>query len=516
MTANRRIFLNIVATYGRSLYAFACGLVTARWVLLSLGEVDFGLLGVVGSMTAFVAFLNSLMASSVGRFYAYSYGVSRKSGGKEGLEDCRRWFSIAVAIHTLVPVALMLAGYPAGEWAVRHYLTIPPERIEACVWVWRFACVSCFAGMVSVPFSAMYTAKQEIAELTIYGFCTTTLNVLFLGYMITHPGVWIVKLSAWQCFLAVTPAAIISYRAVKCYPECRFRRAYVRDRERIHQLLVYAGSRFLGAFSTMVTAQGTAILVNKCLGPSANAAASIGNTAATQANTFSGAISGSLWPAITNACGEGEFERMRRLSYGASKIAAAGVLVFSVPLALEIHEVMHLWLKKPPEGSAELCLAILAIIVIDKMSDGLWMPIFALGRIALYEIVIGGIGLFQIVSAWLMIKVGLGIVGVGVGRLLIKVPLVFIRLIFARNLAGIDMRVWTFGIFFPILAIALAGLASGCLPQLFLPPSPWRVVATTLCAECAILPGIAMVLFNREERAGVRKHVLQALARVGA
>ena len=236
MTANRRIFLNIVATYGRSLYAFACGLVTARWVLLSLGEVDFGLLGVVGSMTAFVAFLNSLMASSVGRFYAYSYGVSRKSGGKEGLEDCRRWFSLAVAIHTLVPVALMLAGYPAGEWAVRHYLTIPPERIGACVWVWRFACVSCFAGMVSVPFSAMYTAKQEIAELTIYGFCTTTLNVLFLGYMITHPGVWIVKLSAWQCFLAVTPAAIISYRAVKCYPECRFRRAYVRDRERIHQL----------------------------------------------------------------------------------------------------------------------------------------------------------------------------------------------------------------------------------------------------------------------------------------
>ncbi|MCQ2317263.1 MAG: hypothetical protein MJZ85_11400 [Bacteroidales bacterium] len=44
MTANRRIFWNVVATYGRSLYALACGLFTARWVLMTLGEVDFGLM----------------------------------------------------------------------------------------------------------------------------------------------------------------------------------------------------------------------------------------------------------------------------------------------------------------------------------------------------------------------------------------------------------------------------------------------------------------------------------------
>lgn len=48
MTANRRIFLNIVVTYGCSLYALVIGLFTARWVLMALGEVDFGLYGVVG------------------------------------------------------------------------------------------------------------------------------------------------------------------------------------------------------------------------------------------------------------------------------------------------------------------------------------------------------------------------------------------------------------------------------------------------------------------------------------
>ena len=42
MSPNRRIFLNIVATYGRSLYALVCGLVISRWVLAALGKGEFG------------------------------------------------------------------------------------------------------------------------------------------------------------------------------------------------------------------------------------------------------------------------------------------------------------------------------------------------------------------------------------------------------------------------------------------------------------------------------------------
>lgn len=51
MTANHRIALNIVATYGRSLYALAIGLFSSRWVLMSLEQTDLGLYGVVGGLT---------------------------------------------------------------------------------------------------------------------------------------------------------------------------------------------------------------------------------------------------------------------------------------------------------------------------------------------------------------------------------------------------------------------------------------------------------------------------------
>ena len=50
MSPNRRILLNIVATYGRSLYALVCGLFISRWVLAAVGKSEFGVCGVVGGM----------------------------------------------------------------------------------------------------------------------------------------------------------------------------------------------------------------------------------------------------------------------------------------------------------------------------------------------------------------------------------------------------------------------------------------------------------------------------------
>lgn len=38
MTATRRIIINVLATYGRSLLSMACGIFSSRWILMILGE----------------------------------------------------------------------------------------------------------------------------------------------------------------------------------------------------------------------------------------------------------------------------------------------------------------------------------------------------------------------------------------------------------------------------------------------------------------------------------------------
>ena len=501
MTQNRRIALNIVATYGRSLYALVIGLCCGRWTYLSLGKIDYGLLGVVGGLIGFVTFFNSLMSGSVSRFYAFSVGVAQKGGdGGVGLEDCRKWFSIAVMIHTVLPTVLMAVGYPIGEWAVRHYLTIPADRVEACVWVWRFTSLSCFIGMVSVPFAAMYNAKQEIAELTIYGFATTTLNAFFGYYMITHPGVWIVKFAAWTCTIAILPQLIICARAVIAYPECRFRFAYAKDWGSIGNLFTYSGSRFIVLLSQMIANNGIGVLVNKCLGPLRNAAMSVGGTVSGHCLTLSSSFSGAFSPAITNAAGAGDFDKMRKLAYATCRLSTVAVGIFALPMILEVDEVLKLWLKNPPEWAGTLVVCTLICSMLDKVSEGCWMSIFAIGRIAVFNAVESVFWFLILPIAYAFFRGGFDVVGAGLAFICIGICAIGVKLYFGRRVAGLSVRHWLMRIFLPILGTFLVALVAGRCLMLFFVPSFVRIVLTALTVEIVLLPLVWFFVLQGAER----------------
>ena len=72
------LFLNIIAAYGRSLYALVCGLFIGRWVLTA-GKSEFGLYGVVGGMTV-IELLAYIMRSVCGRIAAVEVRGERNGG----------------------------------------------------------------------------------------------------------------------------------------------------------------------------------------------------------------------------------------------------------------------------------------------------------------------------------------------------------------------------------------------------------------------------------------------------
>lgn len=116
MTQNQRIALNAIATYGRTLVSMLCGVFTGRWALMALGQVDYGLYGVIAGLTGIIVVVNGLLCSSTARFYAIEVGKAMGEGGTSALEDCRRWFSIACLLHFSLPVFSFVVGYPLGIW----------------------------------------------------------------------------------------------------------------------------------------------------------------------------------------------------------------------------------------------------------------------------------------------------------------------------------------------------------------------------------------------------------------
>lgn len=513
MSPNRRIVLNVIATYGRSLYALLIGLFVVRWLLQALGKTDYGLMGVVGGLSGFVVFLNSLMATAVGRFYAVNIGRAKRTDGtKEDLIVCQYWFNTAVSIHCVLPLILIIVGYPCGIWAVEHFLVIPANRIADCVWVWRWTCLSCFIGMVNVPFQAMYTAKQEIAELTVYSFATTTLNAVFVYYMVSVQSDWLVKYVFWTCMLHIAPQIVIALRAMQKYQECRIHFRYMWDLPRIKEICKFAYARLIANLSQTLSTQAKAILVNKFMGPDYNASMTIGTSLSSHAMTLSSSLSGAMWPAIANKAGEGDANSVKDLSFVACRAGAALILVFSLPLMLEINEVLHLWLVSPPPFSAEICCAIIISTVLIKLTDGYWMAILGMGKGVVYYSHRACVAGFLLIGvSWLFFILGCGMWSVIIGISIFGGSLLLIRLYTGQKLMGFQPFYWIRSVLVPLSASAAITLAIGCLPKFFMIASFGRVILTTVLCEIIFLPTIWMFVLKESERRFLKDKLLSFL-----
>ncbi len=508
MSPNKRIFLNIVATYGRSVLGAACGIFSTRWVLMALGQEDFGLYGVVGGMTFFMTFLNGLMAGATARFYAFSIGSAQVASDKSrALADCRIWFNTALMVHTLLSVFLLIVGCPLGEWAVRRYLVLPLDRLSEYICVFRFSVASCFVTMISVPFYAMYIAKQYIAELTIYQFATTGCNVCFFYYMATHPQPWLVPYAAWMCGISILPQLAIALRAFFIFPECSVDFKYWWKGKRVWEMAAYGGWQAFAGVGSICRGQGMAILVNRYWGVAANAAMTIANQVNGQTQTLASAMIGAFSPAITTACGGRDYDLMRRMAFRACKFGTVLVLLFVLPLSLELREVMRLWLKDVPPYAIELCWAMMAVLVIDKTSVGHMLAVNANGKVALYQCFLGTALILTLPIAWAAAHLGCGIHSVAIGFIVATMLSAWGRVLFARTLVGMGVRHWLASIVWPIACVSFVGGAIGWCVHFVAAPSFLRICATTACVESVFLPLVWFFVLDPSERQYVNMRI---------
>ena len=513
MTANRRIVLNFIATYGRSLFSLACGLFSGRWILAALGQVDYGLWGVVGGLTAFVVFFNELMAGAVSRFYAVSVGQC-KAEYEVGIRECREWFSIAVVIHTILPIILVAVGYPIGVWAVKCFLTIPSDRVIACIWVWRSVCVSCFVAMINVPFRAMYVAKQEIAELTIYSILQTLVNILVAYYMVAHPGDWLAKYAGIVCASSLLPQLCICLRAFLTFPECKISFA-TNYRGRLRELGNFVLYRFWGAGASILQNQGVSILTNKYIGPIGNAAMTVGNTVASQTVTLSNAMSVAIGPAIYNAFGEGARNRVTSLALQASKIGTVLYLFVVLPAAVEVDYLMCLWLVNPPQYATAICLCVMCAYLTERMTDGQINVIYATGQIKGFQQVLCFSCLGGFLLAWLFLFVGWGIVGVGMSILCFKLIIMIMRCIFARRIYALAIRPWFFRLLLPTIVTSICCFVANLGLRFVMAEGMLRLLVSCVVVELIFLMCSYLFILDVNDKRFIAERIIKRIRGVG-
>jgi O-antigen/teichoic acid export membrane protein len=483
MTSSQRMILNTFATFARSLFSAGLALFSSRWILDALGQIDFGLFALVGSLIAFVAIINGVLGGSAGRFFAFSIG-------KRDYVEVNQWFNTAVVIHIFFPFILICIGWPIGEYFINNVLDIPFNRLAVSVIVFRLSLIDAFFAMLAVPYIAMFSAKQHIAETSFWGLLQSLLTFFFAFSLSYISGDRLLVYTIGMICITLFVTAFQVLRAKLIFPECRIKQEYLFSKQRIFELFKYASWSLIGCIGGLLRNQGTAILLNIFYGAKVNAAYGIANQVATQSGSLAQAMIGAMSPEITTVAGSNDHKRFQDLTFRASRYSTLLFLLIFIPLFIEMDYVLYIWLKSFPKHTTIFCQIILLSFLVDKLTIGHMIAINSSKKIAGYQSSVGIILLLTFPLAYILIKVFVTPNAALIASLVTSVCSVIGRVFWGYNLVALSPRRWIIDVFLRCLIVALPVTVLIYLLNVLLSPGMMRFVLSVL------LNLISMFLFG--------------------
>jgi O-antigen/teichoic acid export membrane protein len=304
-------------------------------------------------------------------------------------------------------------------------------------------------------------------------------------------------------------------RAVYRFPACRPRIAYLFDKTYLRNLFQFVGWKFYGMTCVVLRTQGSPVLVNLFFGPQVNAAFSIAQRVSTQASSLSAAMANAFQPAITAMEGGGDRRNVIDTSFQVCKFGSLLVLLFALPLMLEMETVLRLWLREPPPFTQSLCIWMLIMLLIDNLTFGHMIAIGARGKIAAYELVQGTTLFLAVPLLWLFSALGMNPNAVGYSLLATMAVYSANRLLFGKWLIGMSITRWFRFVGAPIALIIFCSILAGWGVMHLAAPGPLRILTTSLaCSTVVTVLGWTVVL-TANERTHVRQLVARASTRFG-
>ena len=501
MTERSRIIANAIASYGRSLVALALGLFSARWILEGLGQSDFGLYGVVGGIIVFITFLNTTLSGAISRFFAYAVGRTRVIGEDQGKRELNEWFNTALCVHSIIPFVLVVIGYPIGSYAIQHWLVIPDDRLTACLMVFRFSVFSAFIGMVSVPYTALFTAFQLIFELSFLNIAHTIVSFLFAYSLLSFSGDRLVYYAEYMMGVSIAFTIGTILWAHFRFKMCRLDFSLWFNIERFKSFFTFAGAKFFGAICVVLRTQGGCLLLNRFFLPQVNAAYSISMQVSSHTSSLSQALVGALQPAVANREGGADREGMLRMAETSCRMASLLVVIVAIPMLIEIEWLLVAWLKNVPYYAITFCACMVVLLILDKMSIGYMLAANAYGKkMIFYELTNGILLMSSLPISYIFFHLGYPPYYLAISLCFTWGMYSVARVVFCRWQLGVSMRNWVFKVALPVIVLSVLAYLFGSIWKQYLASSFLRVVLVTCTTSIVILFVGPLLVLSKSER----------------
>lgn len=445
---NRRVAKNTLFLYFRTIITTLISLYTTRVVLDVLGVEDYGIYSVVGSFVLTFNFIGSNLQVVSQRFLSYELG-------KEG-KNVKRVFSSVLTLHGLISLALLFIILVAGSFYVYDFLVVDEVRRETAFFAFVFSTLGFVLNIVFTPYNAALIAYERMTIFAYLGILEAVLK-LVICYLLGISN--LDKLLTYSLLLLLSNLVVRLINWLYCYIKIKETRGgFTKNIKAFKEMGAFFGWNGLGSIAVMLREQGIAMLYNYFFGPIVNAARAIASQIQNVTYSFVGNFGMALNPQITKLCAAKEYNKMNTLVMRGSRFSFFLMLVLSVPLSLNINQILELWLIEVPQMANIFAILSLVFFTLKALQSPISAAILATGKVRKYNICWGGLNLLIFPISWILFKFGLDSTTSYYVCIVVTFVVLFSMLQLYRELFGFSVSFYIKGTLIPCFIVTFISI----------------------------------------------------------
>lgn len=504
MSNSTRIFKNTLILYGRMVVMMLIALYTSRILLKVLGFENFGVYNVVAGIIIFFTFLNNGLGTGTRRYITAEVGKINDS-------NLQHVFNICFQSHLIIAGIVLITGEIIGVWVVNNILNIPSEKMFGANIAFQCSLFIAILGIIQSSYSTVITAYER---MNVYAYFTIFDVVAKLGFIFAIEYIKGDKLIIYSLLLSAISLISFSINFSYCYkkfPRCRLKK--VTDKKLLKDIFKFMSWNLLGQIAVVLTNQGVSILVNLFYNVIVNAAMGISNQVTSIVSNFVSNFQVAFNPQIIKQYHNDQHEQLKHLINRSSKISSYLIIIFLIPICLEIQKVLTLWLSDYPQYTPQFVVFTLISMYFSSISAPLWMVVYAQSNIQKYQIVISLVYSMNFFISWGLLAFGMAPYIVILVRIVVLTWLILVRLKYVKLLLpDFNIKFWLSDILFKGIAITLFTIFSLKFIVDYIDCSLFsHIVITTILSLSVSISLIYFWGFDRHERLFVKQIMLHKL-----
>ena len=484
---NKRIAKNTLMLYGRMLFGMFVSLYTSRVVLNVLGVEDFGIQGAVYGFVGMFSLISTSLSTSVSRFLTFELG----RGDKESLKQV---FSTSLLIHIGLSLVVFFSIETFGVWFLNNRMdNIPIDRLYAANWLLQFSAVSFMLGLIGIPYNATLISHEKMNVFAAIGVTDIVVKFcIVLGLQLLPTG--IDKLITYS-FMGLCWGLIVQgfyfYYCGKHFNECKFK--LVLYRSKLKEMIGFASWNFIGCTAGLLKTSGVDLLLFQFFGPVLTAAKTISGSVNNAVCSFAGNFMTALVPQITKSYAAGDLQYTFSLVEKGSRFSYYLVMFFAIPIIFETEFVLTIWLKEYPEHSVHFVRLVLALSLVEILSNTLINLQTATGKIRNYQLAVGGMLLMNFPLSYIALELGCPPESTLFIAIFVGVCCLILRLIFLKKITGLSISRYLRNVCLNVFVVTLVSVAPAWVIYKMFPQNDWIQFIGVTCIS--VISSTLAILF---------------------